>query len=408
MVRNAGFFNAEFFEFIERADHLRIVSRVAEAAQRNNGIQNAGIDRSQTVRHLQAVEHPFLRVPYRQIAQRANVEALAEMSYAIEHQEEIAPRDELLVPFKVQVAAMSSANEEFVNTHLRGKFLQWLFGISDRQRDEKGARPRRNLVDVEPEPVGEEYDLRWNKGNGLPVILAEEAQINFGEGVALSHAAYLQYHFAGVFQHRMVGLVAHDLKRKIGFDRCADIRRSTGIDWPAAIVILVANNLGHRALHAAAVSCTKQSVNDDVIGFECGIGFELAAPVPIFMLLRKQVVARALHAVGNTSEHVLNLSEEHLRGMLVERAHDLLRYGRRRSNCFHDLRRQTEANILRHDLNLADIGEALSFQELHCLFHQDFRSGSARRETHGLYAVQPLGANVIRGIDQVRRRTQVG
>src|SRR5215469_11997291 len=109
MVRNAGLFNAKLLKFIQRANELRIVCGVAQAAQRNDGIEDAWVDRSQAIRFFKAIEHPPLRPLQRQLAQWTNVEALAEVDNAIQHQEEVAPGNLLFIPLEVQVFAVASA-----------------------------------------------------------------------------------------------------------------------------------------------------------------------------------------------------------------------------------------------------------------------------------------------------------
>jgi hypothetical protein len=54
-------------------------------------------------------------------------------------------------------------------------------------------------------------------------------------------------------------------------------------------------------------------VQHDVIGFERGVSFQLAAPVAFFMLLGEQAIARAVNGRGNPADQIVDLSETHLR-----------------------------------------------------------------------------------------------
>ena len=59
-AERVAFLDAQLFELIEGADHLRIVERISLAAQGNDGVHHRGIDGAQTVAHLEALEHPLL------------------------------------------------------------------------------------------------------------------------------------------------------------------------------------------------------------------------------------------------------------------------------------------------------------------------------------------------------------
>ncbi len=51
------------------------------------------------------------------------------------------------------------------------------------------------------------------------------------------------------------------------------------IDRPAAVFVLVAENLAHALLRTLVGARAQHLMQEDVVGFEGGVGFELAAPV---------------------------------------------------------------------------------------------------------------------------------
>ncbi len=177
-----------------------------------------------------------------------------------------------------------------------GNLLERLFGVDDGQRHEDGARPRRDFVDIEVEPVGKEDDLRRDGGDGVVVVLAERAEIHLGEGVARDDAAVGQNPLAAFGQARIVGADAHELGREVALDGERDVAGTAGIDAPAAVFVLVAHHLGEGALEAAGIAALEQRVQKDVVGFEHGIGFELAAPVAVRMLLREKVLRASVRS----------------------------------------------------------------------------------------------------------------
>ena len=89
---------------------------------------------------------------------------------------------------------------------------------------------------------------------------------------------------------RVIGQPAHQFEGEIGFDRSADIGGAAGVDTPAAIFVLLAQDLGDCPLHLALVAGAQQRVHHDVVGFEGGVGFQLAAPIAIRVLLGKQKI----------------------------------------------------------------------------------------------------------------------
>ena len=91
----------------------------------------------------------------------------------------------------------------------------------------------------------------------------------------------------------MIGGIPRQFQSEIRFDRCADVRRAAGVDAPAAVFILMAQNPVRGLLKSFLISCAEQGVQQDVIGLESGIGFEFAAPVTVFVLFaRREIFGR--------------------------------------------------------------------------------------------------------------------
>ena len=99
------------------------------------------VDCAQAIRHLEAFQHPLFGLLQSALAQRTDVELLAEMHNAVQHQEEVAPGDESLIPAQVQVLAVAAADKQFINAHLRRNLLERLLGKGDGERHQDGARP---------------------------------------------------------------------------------------------------------------------------------------------------------------------------------------------------------------------------------------------------------------------------
>ena len=78
------FLDAEFFEFVERSDHLGIVHRIPETAKCDDGVQHGGVDCAQAIAHFEVRQHPLLRLLERDEPQRTNVHPLEPVRHAIQ------------------------------------------------------------------------------------------------------------------------------------------------------------------------------------------------------------------------------------------------------------------------------------------------------------------------------------
>src|ERR1700738_312138 len=95
---------------------------------------------------------------------------------------------------------------------------------------------------------------------------------------------------------------AHQLQRKIRLHSQRDIRWAIRVDTPSAVLILMTENLVDRTLHPAAISRAPQGMDEDVVGLEHTVGFELTAPIAVGMLQIEQPVLGPLHAFDNVLE----------------------------------------------------------------------------------------------------------
>ena len=86
-----------------------------------------------------------------------------------------------------------------------------------------------------------------------------------------------------------------------------------GVDAPSAVFVLMLQNVARGLRHALRIARAQKHVQQDVIGFERGIGFQFAAPVAFFVLLGEQAVARAVDGGRHTADQIINLSEAQLR-----------------------------------------------------------------------------------------------
>src|ERR1700692_1887861 len=133
------------------------------------------------------------------------------MSEAIQAEEEIPPRHQFFRPAQVHARLLHAADEQLFDTHFARNFLKRLLRIADRKRHQNGARPGRDLVDIEPEPVGKQNDLWWNGWNRIVIVLAKKAEINLGKCIDFGDPAEFENVFAGTLQDGMISIISRQL-----------------------------------------------------------------------------------------------------------------------------------------------------------------------------------------------------
>src|ERR1700686_24545 len=134
-------FNSQLFKLVHGADKLRIVHRISQATQRDDGVHHGGINRSQSIAHLEAFKHPLLRLPQSQRTQRTDVHPLEPMRQAIQHQKEITPRNQLRGPGQMHPRLPPPTDKKLLHSHFVWNFLEWLLRVTNRKWNENRARP---------------------------------------------------------------------------------------------------------------------------------------------------------------------------------------------------------------------------------------------------------------------------
>src|SRR4029077_9190205 len=185
---------------------------------------------------------------------------------------------------QVHARSVTPAHEKLLNSHRIGKLLKGLLCVANRKWHQNGARPGRNLVDVEPEPVGKEDDFRWNGRAGVVIVLTEKAKVELGESIDFGDPAEFEDLFPGPLHRGILGAVTGEFQAKIRLHGSADIRWATVIDAPSAVLVLMLQDIARGFRETPRVHVAQHGVQDDVIGFESGIRFELTTPVAIIVL----------------------------------------------------------------------------------------------------------------------------
>src|SRR6266481_3202785 len=260
--RNAGLhsngvavFDFEPGEFLDFAPGQRIVRAVTERHEREDGIHHRGVNGGEAFGALEVIEHPGFCFAEGALAKRLPRELFVEFQAAVEREENIFPGEELLAPIEGGVL-MGEILEQFIDAGALGQAPTGAQGAQDGHGNDDAARPGGHFVDVDKAPVRQEHQLDGNGRDELPANGADQ--------------------------------------REIKADVRIGVRGAAGVNAPAAVGQLSAANVVGELGDALRLGFTQNEEIVNVVGFEGGVGFELALPVAWFRLKRKQVIGAAL------------------------------------------------------------------------------------------------------------------
>ena len=109
--------------------------------------------------------------------------------------------------------------------------------------------------------------------------------------------AKAMHHFARAHQVRRVRRLSREFQREVCFASGIQLRRSAGINAPAAVGQLALADIICELGNALGIGLAQNVQVVNVIGFQSGIGFEFALPVALLGLKRKQVIGAAFYGL---------------------------------------------------------------------------------------------------------------
>src|SRR5207248_19849 len=118
--------------------------------------------------------------------------------------------------------------------------------------------------------------------------------------------------FASAYQNGIVGFIVGQLESEIRLHAGAYVRRSAMVNRPSAIVVLVTKDLARCFLQALFIAGAQQGMQQDVVGFESGVGLEFTAPVAVRLLRGEQQSTRAVQRRSYAAGDVIDLAKDHL------------------------------------------------------------------------------------------------
>ena len=133
----------------------------------------------------------------------------------------------------------------------------------------------------------------------MPVVLPEHGEIQFGEGVALRHAALVENGCARPLHEPFALLVTGQFAGEVGFHAGADVGRAAGVDRPMPLFVLLAFDVAGEFAEFFRVALVQKLQEQDVLAFEDGVAFEFGYPVAVGFLSVQQIVLRVHDGVAH-------------------------------------------------------------------------------------------------------------
>jgi hypothetical protein len=118
----------------------------------------------------------------------------------------------------------------------------------------------------------------------VPVILAEDREIELREGVAPRYAAHLEDGPARAPHKRLIAFVPRQLAGEIGLYGAAYLRRTAGESGPIPVTMLFAADIVGKFAKLLGIPATEKLQEQYILALEDGIPFKLRDPMAIRLL----------------------------------------------------------------------------------------------------------------------------
>ena len=166
--------------------------RVAQGLERDERIEHRRKNRRQTVRPLEALQHPLLGFAQRPFAERMNLvfgEPLGEFVDPVQPQEKVAPAHPFRIGRHPQISLVEAFGIKFIEGDVVFERAGGLEVIDDRQRHQHRAAPGTHFIEVHVEPLADQDHLARNGRHVIPRKKAQQRQVQLGKGVHPRHTA---------------------------------------------------------------------------------------------------------------------------------------------------------------------------------------------------------------------------
>ena len=278
--------------------HDGMVERIAQGAQGQQRVDPGRLDAGPGAVGLLAVEQPALGRAQRPMMQRSHVVALQHAQDAVQAREEARPAQRVARPADREVAPLPGVAPQLLDAGAGRHGGRGPQAEDDRDRHDRGARPGGELVDVEREPAGQQHEPGRHGRQAVPVVLVEEGQPELREDPRPGDAAVGQHPVARAHHMRGVGILAGQLQREVGLDGRAELPRAAVPLRPIALRLLMMPQVAPDLRPDLAVGDAQVVREQQVLRRDRHVGFELAPPVAVAVLVVEQPARRAVDRGG--------------------------------------------------------------------------------------------------------------
>ncbi len=284
----------EALDRLTRRDEMRMIGRVAQRIEHQDGIRHGGIDPAETVLAVEALGHESRGGVNGAAAQRRRKVRLGALEQPVDRAEDFHPCPRLMRARRPLAHGLRRRGEQFRDrdaARIGGARLQ---SLQHEKGHEHRARPIGDLVEMEGEPARQQHDLDRHGRNAAPRYRAVQRQQEAREDVALRRAAMGEDGFARAAHVRRLGIVADHLERKIGLDAGADIERARVEDRPSAVIALDSPEInGDQALELEIGLFAAKMPEQHILRRDRRVGLELETPMAVLALTSEQRLRRS-------------------------------------------------------------------------------------------------------------------
>jgi hypothetical protein len=263
----------------------RVLERVAFLVQREQAVDPRRLDTAPGAVLVLMLDHPLKHEADGRRTSRRDAEVLIGVQRAIGLQEHFAPRARTGARHAV-VEILPPLGKQLVEARLRRQRSARATGAQHAQRQHRGARPRRKVVDVEGHPLRQEDDLRRQIRCALPRPLTDQRQPVAREHAQPAEPAVSEDPLSGSDHHRIIGPVAPGTQRRVTLDRGIDVAtRRVEIGLPGAVLALFVQQRSDQPLALGRIVDAEEVHRQQPLGLDARVGLEHADPEAVCLLV---------------------------------------------------------------------------------------------------------------------------
>ena len=203
---------------------LRIGLRIAEHREHHHAVRHCREDRAEPVFTVETLAHPGDGAIDGALTRALGKVRLGRAQDVVDAAEEPEPGGLLLRRLGRRADALRRFEKKLVDAHALGVARLRLLRHQHQQRDDDGAAPIRDLVEMEREPFRQQHDLDRHHRHGAPGDESEQRQHDPREHVGTRGAAAGEHRLARATHVLRLDRIADHLEREISLDGRADIQ----------------------------------------------------------------------------------------------------------------------------------------------------------------------------------------